>query len=122
MKKFKNNKILIATGGTGGHVFPALSLAKHFIKNQYLVEIVTDERGMRFLNKYPELKLTLIKSGTIFKKNIFKIIISFFVIIFSLLKSYHRVKLSLSGRKFFFHCNECLLGQLQKCMKSFLWP
>ena len=71
MKKFKNNKILIATGGTGGHVFPALSLAKHFIKNQYLVEIVTDERGMRFLNKYPELKLTLIKSGTIFKKKDF---------------------------------------------------
>ena len=87
MKKYKNNKILIATGGTGGHVFPALSLAKHFIKNQYLVEIVTDVRGMRFLNKYPELKLTLIKSGTIFKKNIFKIIISFFVIIFSFFKS-----------------------------------
>ena len=23
-------KIIIATGGTGGHVFPAYSLAKHF--------------------------------------------------------------------------------------------
>ena len=28
--KFK--KIIIATGGTGGHVFPAYSLAKHFIE------------------------------------------------------------------------------------------
>ena len=26
----KLNKVLIATGGTGGHVFPAYGLAKHF--------------------------------------------------------------------------------------------
>ena len=26
----KIKKIIIATGGTGGHVFPAYSLAKHF--------------------------------------------------------------------------------------------
>ena len=30
----KLNKIIIATGGTGGHVFPAYSLAKHFIKKK----------------------------------------------------------------------------------------
>ena len=28
----KNKKILIATGGTGGHVFPAYSLANYFVK------------------------------------------------------------------------------------------
>jgi len=33
MKTFKNNKILIATGGTGGHVFPAYSLTRNLIKN-----------------------------------------------------------------------------------------
>ena len=35
MKKMKSlkNKILIATGGTGGHVFPAYGVANHFIKN-----------------------------------------------------------------------------------------
>ena len=27
-------KILIATGGTGGHVFPAYALAKHFKKKK----------------------------------------------------------------------------------------
>ena len=26
------NKVLIATGGTGGHVFPAYSLAKHLVE------------------------------------------------------------------------------------------
>ena len=30
-------KILIATGGTGGHVFPAYSLAKHLINNNYIL-------------------------------------------------------------------------------------
>ena len=39
MKTINKNKIIIATGGTGGHVFPAYSLAKNFIKNDYLVEI-----------------------------------------------------------------------------------
>ena len=32
------NKILIGTGGTGGHVFPAYGLAKYFIKeNGYFI-------------------------------------------------------------------------------------
>ena len=42
-------KILIATGGTGGHVFPAYSLAKYFINNKKSVEITTDKRGFQFL-------------------------------------------------------------------------
>ena len=45
-KRFK--KIVIATGGTGGHVFPAYSLAKYFIKKQISVEIVTDKRVFKF--------------------------------------------------------------------------
>jgi len=57
MKIFKNNKILIATGGTGGHVFPAYSLAKNLIKNNYDVEIVTDQRGLKFLEKTQRCKI-----------------------------------------------------------------
>ena len=36
-------KILIATGGTGGHIFPAYSLAKYLIKNNYDVKLTTDK-------------------------------------------------------------------------------
>ena len=32
-------KILIATGGTGGHIFPAYSLANYLIKKNYNVKI-----------------------------------------------------------------------------------
>jgi len=43
----KLKKIIIATGGTGGHVFPAYSLAKHFIDSKKInVEIISDKRGL----------------------------------------------------------------------------
>ena len=32
-------KFLIATGGTGGHVFPAYSLAKYFIKKNKKLKV-----------------------------------------------------------------------------------
>ena len=55
----KNNhkKIIIATGGTGGHVFPAYNLAKHFINsNQADVEIISDLRGLKYLKNYDDIK------------------------------------------------------------------
>jgi UDP-N-acetylglucosamine--N-acetylmuramyl-(pentapeptide) pyrophosphoryl-undecaprenol N-acetylglucosamine transferase len=87
MKTCRNNKILIATGGTGGHVFPAYSLAKNLLKNNYQVEIVTDKRGFKFLEKYKDLKLIINNSTTIFKKKMISIISSVFIISFSYLKS-----------------------------------
>ena len=37
--KIHNDKILIGTGGTGGHVFPSLSLAEYLSK-EYNIEII----------------------------------------------------------------------------------
>ena len=87
MKTLKYKKILIATGGTGGHVFPAYGLAKNLIKNNYEVEIVTDQRGFKFLEKYKDIKFIINNSTTIFKKKIINIIFSIFIIFFSYLKS-----------------------------------
>ena len=84
----KNIKILIATGGTGGHVFPAYSLAKNFINNNnYNVKLTTDTRGFNFLKVYKELNLTKIPSSPVLKKNILKFLFSIFKIKFSILKS-----------------------------------
>tara|TARA_B110001452_G_scaffold169674_1_gene141914 strand:+ start:337 stop:1434 length:1098 start_codon:yes stop_codon:yes gene_type:complete len=87
MKNFKDIKILIATGGTGGHIFPAYSLAKNLIKNNYKVEIITDQRGVKFLGKYKDIKLIINNSSTIYKKKLISIIWSFIIIIYSYLKS-----------------------------------
>lgn len=41
--------ILIAAGGTGGHMFPALALARSLLARGEPVTIVTDARGARYL-------------------------------------------------------------------------
>jgi len=87
MKPINKNKILIATGGTGGHIFPAYSLARNFIKDNYLVEIITDKRGLKYLDKHKSIKLILNNSATIFKKNIVNSFFSVFLIFFSYIKS-----------------------------------
>ena len=46
----QNSKILIAAGGTGGHIFPALSIINEIKVNNFI--IVTDERGESYFNKF----------------------------------------------------------------------
>ena len=84
-KKF--SKIIIATGGTGGHIFPAYSLAKHFINKKINVELISDKRGLKYLKDYNDLKITQIPTSTIFNKNIFKSLISILIILYSIIKS-----------------------------------
>ena len=52
----KIKKIIIATGGTGGHIFPAYSLAKHFIDKKINVKIISDDRGLKYLKDYDDIK------------------------------------------------------------------
>ena len=42
--------ILITTGGSGGHVIPAMILCDHLSKDSN-VTISTDKRGLRYLDK-----------------------------------------------------------------------
>ena len=83
----KKKKILIATGGTGGHVFPAYSLANYFLKNNYNVKLTTDKRGLKYIKDYKNLNLIKIPSSPLIKKNILKFLFSIFIILFSTLKS-----------------------------------
>ena len=87
MKNTNKDKIIIATGGTGGHIFPAYGLANYFNKNDYVVEIITDKRGLKYLNKNKNIKFILNNSATIFKKNILDLVVSIFIIFFSYIKS-----------------------------------
>ena len=84
----KINKIFIATGGTGGHIFPAYSLAKHFIDKKIRVKIITDKRGFKYLKKYNDLNIIQITSTTIINKNIFKFLISSLIILYSITRSF----------------------------------
>ena len=49
MKKNNQNEfILLATGGTGGHIFPALALKDELEKNGYKVKVTADARFSKF--------------------------------------------------------------------------
>ncbi len=85
-------KILITTGGSGGHVIPALNLFDH-LKNEFDVTLYTDVRGAKFIPK--ETKKTIFEVKQIAEKKYllpFKLTILFFAFVKSLIR--------LSGRKF----------------------
>ncbi len=85
----KKRKIIIATGGTGGHVFPAISLFE-CLKNNFYIEIFSDIRGLKYFNNKDKVKV--IKAGTIFQKNLFKTITNLIKIIFSIIYSFFYLK------------------------------
>ena len=89
-------KILITTGGSGGHVMPALNLYEH-LRKEYNVKIYTDIRGAKYFPKEIDktifdvkqfsgkylfplkllfLFIALIKSVFHFKKNNFDFVFS----------------------------------------------
>ncbi len=80
-------KILIATGGTGGHMIPAYTLANYFLKNEFNVNLTTDERGLKYLKYDKNIKVINIPSSPLIKRNIFKLAISTSKIFFSIIKS-----------------------------------
>ena len=56
-----NKKIIFSGGGTGGHIFPAINLMKHFFDKEYKVLLVTDNRGNNFIKNYSEFKSYILK-------------------------------------------------------------
>ena len=80
-------KILITTGGTGGHIFPAYSLGRILQKDHHII-MTTDKRGYQYLNNYKDLEIIKIPSSPLIKKNIFKLIFSSLIIIYSIIRSF----------------------------------
>ena len=78
--------ILITTGGTGGHIFPACSLANYLAFKDFSIILTTDERGAKYL-KNQNLNFKKLPSSPLKKGNIFKLIFSLIIISFSIIKS-----------------------------------
>lgn len=56
---------LIAAGGTGGHMFPAQSLAEVLLARGWRVKLSTDERGARYAGAFPpEVVREIVRSAT----------------------------------------------------------
>ena len=82
-----NKKIIFSSGGTGGHIFPAINLMKYFSNKGYDILLVTDTRGNTFLNNHARFRSCIINTDTPSNKNFFRKIFSFVIILFSIMKS-----------------------------------
>ena len=63
-----DKKFLISGGGTGGHIIPAYSLANHFIQNNFIVNLTSDKRGLKYLDYF---KNTIEETDSSGKKLVF---------------------------------------------------
>lgn len=57
--------LLIAAGGTGGHMFPAQALAEAMVRRGWRVKLSTDARGARYTGGFPHVvKVEQVSSAT----------------------------------------------------------
>jgi UDP-N-acetylglucosamine--N-acetylmuramyl-(pentapeptide) pyrophosphoryl-undecaprenol N-acetylglucosamine transferase len=72
--------ILLAAGGTGGHLFPAEALAHEMVERGWKVHLATDDRAERFAGHFPATEVHPIASATFASKNPFALAKSFWTI------------------------------------------
>ena len=102
MKKILTNKrIIISTGGTGGHIFPAQAIAEKLQEQHYKVHLICDQRALQYCNGifYSIEKTIVFLSNP--KKNLMSKILYVIFVFLSLLKI---------ARKFFYHKPELVIS------------
>src|SRR5256885_5197373 len=57
--------ILLAAGGTGGHLFPAEALGVELIKRGFRVRLVTDSRALRYGGLFSKDMIDVVPSETV---------------------------------------------------------
>lgn len=79
--------ILLAAGGTGGHLFPAEALATKLVERGYRVHLATDARGIAYGGNFPAEARHLIRAGTPTKRDALSNIRALFNLAIGLLQS-----------------------------------
>jgi UDP-N-acetylglucosamine--N-acetylmuramyl-(pentapeptide) pyrophosphoryl-undecaprenol N-acetylglucosamine transferase len=61
--------VLLAAGGTGGHLFPAFALAQELARRQIPVDLATDRRAGRYGEDFPARSIYPIPSATLAQRS-----------------------------------------------------
>ena len=57
--------VVLAAGGTGGHLFPAQALAEALVRRGHVIHLITDERVRSYGRGFPALEIHQIPSATL---------------------------------------------------------
>ncbi len=68
--------VILATGGTGGHMFPAEALAGVLAERGYRLALITDHRGDAFSGVLGDLDTYRIRAGGLAGKNLISMLLS----------------------------------------------
>jgi UDP-N-acetylglucosamine--N-acetylmuramyl-(pentapeptide) pyrophosphoryl-undecaprenol N-acetylglucosamine transferase len=66
--------VLLAAGGTGGHLFPAEALAHELVARGYVVHLATDERAKQWAGDFPAGDIHILPSATFAGRNPFALV------------------------------------------------
>ncbi len=61
----RRTHIVLAAGGTGGHLFPAQALAEVLVERGFVVHLMSDQRGKNFGARFPAADIHAITAATI---------------------------------------------------------
>jgi len=88
----KNNNILICTGGTGGHVIPAVNFGNYLMLKGYRCSLMLDKRGIKYANNFKG-NIISIQSSHLSGNLYFKIKSTFTIFIGLIQSIYYIVKI-----------------------------
>jgi UDP-N-acetylglucosamine--N-acetylmuramyl-(pentapeptide) pyrophosphoryl-undecaprenol N-acetylglucosamine transferase len=66
--------VVVAAGGTGGHLFPAEALAVALGKRGVTVDLATDERAVHYGHNFPARETHIIPSATLRSRNLMSLL------------------------------------------------
>ena len=97
-----NKKFLLITGGTGGHVIPAVNFANYLINKDINCKIILDKRGAKYID-YFNGKTFIVKSSNL-HGSIIKKIYGLASLTFGFFQSMIMAKPRFSYRVFWYFC------------------
>ncbi len=70
-----SRRIVLAAGGTGGHMFPAQALAAELRRRDWETALITDARGLKLAQDFPADPIETVNAATVSPRSPFKSVV-----------------------------------------------